>query len=885
MKYKFSIIMAVYNVEKYLEEAVESIINQDIGFKDNIQLILVNDGSPDSSNEICEKYKKMYPENIVYIEQGNQGVSAARNKGLEYIEGEYVNFCDPDDTLNLDVCSKVYNFFKKNKKQIDIVATRVRFFEAREGFLHPLDYKFDKDKVVDLLNDYNEIHNSTSTAFFKNEIIKNEKFDSRIKYGEDLTLVNKLLLQKCKYGILKTAIYNYRRRVDGTSAINNSINDPSWYIETLKYGYLKLFEWSKELYGEILDFIKFLVMYDLQWKIKEKSSTKVLTDEEFKEYINLLKKLLIEIDDYIILQQRRFSSEWKKYTLNLKYDKKISLDYRKGALYYNDRLLYKVYCKELLKINIVDIKKDNIILQGIVKSFLNEEDYKIYFSDDKEKKYELNYLEQDNETIYGFDGGVVLNVKCFKVEIPLKKVKSLRAFFEYKGKYIRKLKLNMGAFTKINFNMKESYYYKNKKIVKFDSDRLLIKHIRTMQEKKEEEKKLLKALWKKKEYSIVFYRCMYYLLRKIYKKPIWIFSDRVNEAKDNGIALYNYVIKHDKNVNAYFVISKKSKDYKKIKKYGKVVDTKSIKHKILMLLAENVISSHADKIVYNIFDNKRNYLLDLLNFNLIFLQHGIIVNDLSKWLNIYNKNLTIFLTSAEREYNSIVNGNYGYDQSVVKLTGLPRHDLLKNRPLKKIILMPTWRKEIVNEIDIDTGMREYNKKFKETEYFKFYNDLINDTKIIEKLKELGYTLEFYIHLSCLQQVNDFSIESHEDIVKINKENFEYSKIFEEGSFMITDYSSVGMEFAYLKKPVIYTQFDIDTFFEGHAYEKGDWDYEKDAFGKVVYTYEDTVEAIIAQMEKGTEVESKYLERINKFYRYFDKNNCKRVYDEIKKISK
>ncbi|HHX67934.1 MAG TPA: glycosyltransferase family 2 protein, partial [Gallicola sp.] len=74
-KYKFSIIMSVYNVEKYIEEAIESVINQSIGFERNVQLILINDGSTDDSEEICKKYQKIYSENIIYKKQTNKGLS------------------------------------------------------------------------------------------------------------------------------------------------------------------------------------------------------------------------------------------------------------------------------------------------------------------------------------------------------------------------------------------------------------------------------------------------------------------------------------------------------------------------------------------------------------------------------------------------------------------------------------------------------------------------------------------------------------------------------------------------------------------------------------------------------------------------------------------
>lgn len=107
--------MAVYNVEQYLEEAIESVINQTLSFENHVQLILVNDGSPDNSEETCLKYKEMYPDNIVYIRKENGGVSSARNEGLKYVEGKYVNFLDSDDKLSLNALAEVFSFFELNE--------------------------------------------------------------------------------------------------------------------------------------------------------------------------------------------------------------------------------------------------------------------------------------------------------------------------------------------------------------------------------------------------------------------------------------------------------------------------------------------------------------------------------------------------------------------------------------------------------------------------------------------------------------------------------------------------------------------------------------------------------------------------------------------------
>ena len=92
--FKFAVVMAIYNTEDFLNEAIDSVINQTLDFEENIQLILVDDGSKDNSLKICKEYQEQYPNNIVVISQENSGQAAARNNGLEYVNARYVNFLD-----------------------------------------------------------------------------------------------------------------------------------------------------------------------------------------------------------------------------------------------------------------------------------------------------------------------------------------------------------------------------------------------------------------------------------------------------------------------------------------------------------------------------------------------------------------------------------------------------------------------------------------------------------------------------------------------------------------------------------------------------------------------------------------------------------------------
>lgn len=880
-KYKFSVVIPIYNVEDYVEETILSVINQTIGFEENIQMILVNDGSPDNSEDVCLKYKDKYPNNIVYVKQKNAGVSAARNKGMNYIEGKYVNFLDSDDKWDLDAFEKVYKFFEKNYMDIDLVACRINLFESQQGFKHALDYKFNKDKVVDIFESYDNIQLSSASVFFKADVVKKYKYDTQLKYTEDGKLLGYIILEREKYGIMKSVVYHYRKRATANSAIDSGSKDESWYTDTVERCYKDLFKYSIEKYGVVIPYIQHQIMYDLQWRLKININD-IIDGVTKDKYIENIKWLLSYIEDYIICNQNKMVIEYKVYALSLKYNKDISkeLVYDKGKLLFNNIYIYSIQSKHLLNINIIDIKNGQLELEGKIKTLLPKDDYEIYIIDDKGNRLNLEYYKINFEEKYSFDNKKVLDVYGFKVNIKIEHIKSIEFFICYRNRYIKRLNLNFGKFAKISKNYNKSYYYNENYIIRQNKNRINIYSYSKNRHFKFEFN-YMKQLLKEKRSKNVLYRIIYYLLKPFMNKEIWIISDRTHAANDNGMHLFKYInLQEDNDIKLYFAINKECDDYKKVEKYGKVVKIDSLKYKLLFLYSSNIISSHADEWVINAFRKTREYLKDLHKFNFVFLQHGIIKDDLSQWLHKQNKNIKVFVTSVEDEYNSILNGQYGYDDKIVKLTGLPRYDTLNCNKKKQIVIMPTWRKNIAKDPIKGTSLREYDDNFKNTNYFKFYNNLINDKRVLDILMEKKYTAKFCIHPSFEQQSIDFKSN---DYVDVSIQIPDYQKEFNENALLITDYSSVAFDFAYLKKPVIYTQFDEENFFQGHTYEKGYFDYEENGFGMVCYNYETSVNEIVEMIENDCKIDRKYIDRIDNFYKYNDKKNCKRVYDEILKL--
>lgn len=352
-------------------------------------------------------------------------------------------------------------------------------------------------------------------------------------------------------------------------------------------------------------------------------------------------------------------------------------------------------------------------------------------------------------------------------------------------------------------------------------------------------------------------------------KKIWFYMDRPKIADDNGMHLFKYSVKHDPEIKKYFIISKDSSDYSKIKEIGNVLAFQSLKHRYLTLFAEHIIASHPENSVIYPFWNSFPYYAGLLKSSTTFLQHGIIKDDISPWLNKSEMNLSLFLTSANKEYESVFQHHYNYDETVVKLMGMPRFDNLKNEENKKqILVMPSWRNYLKDKT---------SEEIIQSELFKEFNSLINNSEFIEMAKENNYEIIFKPHPHIYKFIDLFDTN---DYVKIESQDAKYQELFNNGSLLITDYSSVAFDFAYLKKPVIYYQYTNDYHFD---VETGYFKYENMGFGEVCRTEEDLISTIGRHVENDCKMEDKFIRRVDEFFRFTDRNNCKRVYENIKEI--
>ena len=868
---EFSIIMACYNTEEYIEEAINSLITQNFGFESNVQLILVDDGSSDKTGEICKEYAEKYPDNILYIYQENSGQGNARNNGLKFAKGKYVNFLDSDDKLKPDTLTYVHDFFEKNYDLIDFVAVPLRLF-GRENRDHPLNYKFSHNLIVNLVEYWDYPQLSASSAFFKREVFDKYKFGETIVSSEDSLFINKLLLDKMAYGVIKDGKYFYRKRSDNSSTIDSSNKKKEFFFNRIKYYFKELINYAIDNKGYIPNFIQYTIVYDLQWLLQVKDIEEILTPKEIKELYLELTDLLSFVDDKVILALKHDKLNLKYYMLALKHGNIATSVQKNDAFVLAEDAIIDTLSYHKLWLDIVEIKNNTLYISGLLMSFFNSDDLEIIAIKETEKasesfianevfypNLEKKFLGLSLESPYNFDIKVPLNSNeksKIKINVRCSKTNSIS------------LDLDISFQNYVRLSKKSNYSVSGNYFLEFKDNAFYVSKYNYGKMFKAEVAILANIFKSKESYytSALFFRIAYLILFPFYRnKRIWLFMDRRDQGDDNAEHLFKYSQSRNDKVKKYFTVSKDStEDFNRISKIGKCLPFYSIKQRLIYLLSEKIISSHPDENILNPFLGKNIQLYSgLINSDKVFLQHGVTKDNVSNWLHKYDKNLALLVCVSNKEYDSFFSYPYNYDKNVVKVLGFPRFDNLKKELTKKqILIMPSWRESLHNK----------NKnEILNSQYFKKINSLVNNVDLIDIAEKYNYDIIFKPHPLVYKFIDLFD---KNDNVKIDY-NSRYQKLFNESALMITDYSSVAFDFAYIRKPVIYYQYGDD-----YNFKEGYFDYESMGFGPVFKTEKELIKSVKNYLDNDCKMEEEYANRIDSFYKYKDKNNCKRVYDVI-----
>ena len=433
--YLFSIIISIYNTARYLDDSIGSLLNQTIGIE-AIQIILVNDGSTDNSEDICLKYKKLFEKNIIYIKIEHCGVSQARNVGLNFAKGKYINFLDSDDKWDSHAFIYIHMFFEMHN-DIDIIGGRIKLFGARNNY-HFLDYKFNSTRVVNLTQEYNCIQLSASSSFFRRTSIKQNKFKPNVYFGEDIRFIHNILFINPLIGLVREVIYYYRKRSDSSSAIQNTEKNKEYYFSTINSVHQYLIDKSYSLYNKIAPFIQFFIAYDILFRLSSLAYN-YLDTSNYSKYCDTIENLLRQVDDKYILEQNVLSSRIKIYALSKKYNKDIRYDMVLRSNYIKYSNYQMIDLKKYNNIIVwrkLEIKGHNIHLEGEDKFWLPRERFNYFCKIGNEKFFPIYYYcsDYDFKTMYGIiDKGRIVS---FNLKLETKDLHQIHFYISFSNNSI-----------------------------------------------------------------------------------------------------------------------------------------------------------------------------------------------------------------------------------------------------------------------------------------------------------------------------------------------------------------------------------------------------------------------------------------------------------------
>lgn len=883
--YLFSIVMPIYNVDKWLEEAFTSLVNQKgINFENEVEVILVNDCSPDNSKAICLRYANEY-KNVKYIENPkNKGLSATRNVGLQAASGRYVNFLDPDDILSSNVLAEIKSFIECNIERIAHISIPLIFFEAEHG-LHAK-YKFigDKNRIVDLKNEpYNFILSSASSFYKREDILNNGLLYDETLFGEEDTKLNFELYREicpryayvCENGVA----YHYRRRKDANSQVDKSkIRKEAFYTPA------DLVEMVKNYKGISDEVIYELSIYELRSRLKNIRCSIFETDEEFLSVLNRYRSIIRQIPESFISEKTKFLDINQKLLF-------LTKIYSEPLKLYEDGLLHTKYGTHgVLRINDLplDIKAicldKNELRLDIVLNLYGVQHVRPVIMEENSKTiiFPSKTFETDSVYIKSVDSiKASSKVQYSRLAIPLDKIGKYRLYYYNdltgylhianriqtysENPFLPASVFNSSSFKKYTtFGTSVSFYNRVFIVANSNFFRKLTDRVKTV-------------------ISIYNKHNKFKWLRfcKIGEPKYWLFNDRPINANDNAEALFAFVNSHYPDIakKSYYVLSKNSSEIGRISKIGNVVIQNSLKHKILYLNAKYILTSHlATSFFKPISFRFLKYYNDLVDSKIVWLQHGITMNDIEYGANKFHKQIDKIVVAAKLEEQIFSRHKYFFDSTDILKTGFPRYDNLHNKPSKKILIMPTWRSYLSGKI-LSNGMHAAIQGFEESDFYKCYSKLLSNRRFLSILKSKGYSITFVLHPGLRQYSSCFKKIESANVKIISNPTVSYRELFNTSALMITDYSSVFFDFVYQKKPCIFYQFDKKDFFEKH-YNEGEFKFDLMAPGPICVSDVDVVDWVIKHMNNEMKMFPEYMKRSDDIYINRDTLNSHRIIKEL-----
>lgn len=860
--YDISVIIPVYNCEKFIKTAIKSLINQTYDFR-KIEVLLINDGSTDNSLEICKSYERKYS-NIKVFSHENRGVSYTRNVGLMNATGAYITFLDSDDYLSSNAIKGLITFFDEHSEEIDMVTYPI--YNVRNGKETPhVKNNIYKISGVYDANEITHFPTTTINVVIKNRKKKNILFNENLKAHEDCNHNIKHVMSKQKYGYCKEAIYYYVKH-DGSAV--SSIMNPYYIFED----WMNLCEEYIEKYtkdGLLNRYIQQILLYEISWKLTSNNLyPRHLSDKKTEQAKKRVAKLISKIEDEVILSSPHLDKFHKFYLISLKQ-------------------------------NEIEVKADKTVqLISNGKTILNEKDFEIVITRFKVINEKIHMMGFFKSCLYNFytpnfyiiEDGVrskletkISTHSCYKTKIQtnnfymfdltydMDNINSITFEVEVENKFypVRYYLMPTLPFNKA-LNRLELLYGNNKISLKgstFEINKITTTAIEEFNNKQIEK-------YNKINKNINYYR----KLSKISKDEIWLYNDR-DGLVDNAYYQFIHDIEKKDGIKRYYVVCD-GKDFinknftRKQRKH--LVKFKSLKHKILFLNANKVITSFKDLEMFSPFSNNAlDWYRDVLKYELVYLQHGIL-HCHTPWL--YSKeasHIDKIVLSSKYEYENMIN-NYSFNPKDFIMSGMPRLDIAssskKENKQKRILIALSWRVNLMGGFK-DKKYIPNESKYLKSEYYKEVNALLTSKKFTDLLEKNNIICEFMPHPI---------FRVYTDLFKIDNPNIKFvdSAVPSDYDLIITDYSSIVFDYVYAGVPVMYFVPDYDLYKAGitHIFNKLDLPMEE-GFGPFTKSVSGFIKEFENFIKNNYKLDKKYEEKSANFF-ISKSNHRENLYQEL-----
>lgn len=821
-------------------------------------------------------------------------------ESLEKIRGEYFTVINEGDTLP-------ENYFEKMQEVSEGISDRLLISYNKEldtSVLETFEASCEvctgaEDGPVDLKQDVSSFPVTLNGTFVPvcQEILSLWE-DKGLESEKNFLL--KILLSSMSFYRVASMTYTYVSPADCHYELFQGVYYKEWYHEAVTDFLCPLLADSQKAAGTVPRFLQYFSMYFMKCRLQanvDNRNKHVLEGEEAENYKDYFRRILAYVDNEIIVCDK---AEQKYYSKNIdlirmflqikENDYTLDFDYLFNGL--NLSLAYDgyfIYNSRSLRVNVMFIEYENQRweMDLSVPSYFRKERVQYYVMADR-KLYPVRFSESYSLTKY-FGQSAYKRI-TFHASVPIKqdaKEQKIQFVMAYKNSYYIIAPEYKSHTSRLTGAAKYAYWRFDKFIAFHSKNTIFIRQSNPLYTVYREVR-LLGEMLRSKVPGIrkrALLRMAYHATKPIYgKKKIWMFYDKIYKGGDSAEYIYKYASQFDDGIDKYYLIDKNCPDRKRLEQEGyKPLLRGSFKHRLIFLYADMMIVSNSTVFAFNDQGMKMSaYIRDLAKFHVACVQHGMSVQKIAIAQKRLRDNTRLYFCASKYEIENLSKPVYdyvGYD--ALKLTGVPRYDGLINEDKKVILISPTWRMQSAMLVTKNEGVaRDYNPNFKSTSYYKVYNSLINDERLIEAAKKYGYRISYVLHPIVSPQAEDFDKNDYVDIIPATGD-MSYEKIFRESSLMVTDFSGVQFDFAYMRKPLVYLHHqDIPQH-----YEEGTFHYDTMAFGEICRNNDELIDLLCDYMAHGCQMKDEYRRRADDFFEYSDHDNCKRIYEEMIKYQK